>query len=580
MRKSFWGGLSFILCAVFVVSLTAPAYVGAEEFVVSSSLNGDANYLSITDVTPSSSQQILQLTSNTGINVPYKFSYGNGLGDFDNDGDLDYIMAIGYGSGNIYISEKTADGNEFAEPYYVDTWGTAAGYFAMDFAVADYNEDGNADFILSLGYTASSGLYLGDGKFGFESKLLPNTAASSSAGADAADFNNDGHADFVIAPASDEPFFVSLGNGKGNFFKTTRFNSHEGAAVWGVAAADFTGDGNADIVAAGYDYLYVYEGAGDGSTFTFLAKHEFPLNFYPSLDNIDFDGDGNQDLVVASYDADIASIAVLLGNGKGGFEHTVTYLGGSGEERNAVSAHPWEPVKNLAPVAVIEPAYLEVTVGEEIVFDGSLSFDEDGQIVSYEWDFGDANPSADVGVLSLMSMAAAGPKATGANPSYTYQDSGTYIVTLWVTDDKGAKSSVQAEVHAEQPLIKVKAEVKLSLRRHYVLAKIQFSEEYDARNVDPASVYIVSENGTAIFSRENTKSSFLDQLFHKFNKHRKSIAFKFDREAVLATLACPPAKETTLTVGGVILQNEKREDFVGTGEIRLKRKKGSSCGAD
>ena len=49
MRKSFWGGLSFILCAVIVVSLTAPAYVGREEFVVSSSLNGDANYLSITD---------------------------------------------------------------------------------------------------------------------------------------------------------------------------------------------------------------------------------------------------------------------------------------------------------------------------------------------------------------------------------------------------------------------------------------------------------------------------------------------------------------------------------------------------
>jgi hypothetical protein len=69
MRKSFGGGLSFILGAVFMVSLTAPAYVGGEEFVVSSSHNGDANYLSITDVTPSSSQHILQLTDNTGINV-------------------------------------------------------------------------------------------------------------------------------------------------------------------------------------------------------------------------------------------------------------------------------------------------------------------------------------------------------------------------------------------------------------------------------------------------------------------------------------------------------------------------------
>jgi hypothetical protein len=284
--------------------------------------------------------------------------------------------------------------------------------------------------------------------------------------------------------------------------------------------------------------------------------------------------------VVASYDADIASIAVLLGNGKGGFEHSATYLGGSGEERNAVSAHPWEPVKNVAPVAVIEPAYLEVTVGEEIVFDGSNSFDEDGQIVSYEWDFGDADPNVDIGELALMSMAAAGPKATGVNPSYTYQESGTYIVTLWVTDDKGSTSSVQAEVHAELPLIKVKAEVKLSMRRHYLLAKIEFPEEYDARNVDPASVYIVADNGTTIFSRAENKGSFLDKLFHKFNKHKKSIAFKFDRQAVLATLPCPPAKETTLTVGGVIVQNDKREDFVGTGMIRLKMRKGRHCSED
>jgi len=570
MRKSFGGGLSFILGAVFVVSLTAPAYVGGEEFVVSSSHNGDANYLSITDVTPSSSQHILQLTVNTGINVPYEYSYGNGLGDFDNDGDLDYIMAIGYGSGNIYISEKLADSNQFADPYYVDTWGTPGEkLFAMDFAVADFNEDGNADFVLSLGYTSSSGIYIGDGKFGFESKLLPNTAALWSAGADAADFNNDGHADLVIAPASDEPFFISLGNGNGTFSRTSRFNSYDGVGVWGVAAADFTGDGNADIVAAGYDYLYVYEGAGDGSTFTYLARHELPLNYYPALDNTDFDGDGIQDLVVASYDAEIAGVAVLLGNGAGGFEHTATYLGGSGDERNAVSAHPWEPEPNMEPVAVIEPAYIEVTVGEEIVFDGSNSFDEDGQIVSYEWDFGDAGPGADVPEVSLMSMsmASVAPIVEGVNPSYTYQESGTYVVTLRVTDDKGSTSSVEAEVHAEPPQIQNSARIK-------------FPEGYDARKVDPASVYIVSDKEAAIFSHVKKKSNFFDKVIKKFSKRKKSISVKFDRQAVLATLGCPPARETTLTVRGEILQNEKRVEFEGTGVIRLKMKKKSRCSAD
>ena len=117
MRKKSWGVLSFIFCAILFGSLTTQAYAGDEVFVVSSTLNGDANYMSSYGNGTFSSQEILQLVSNTSINVSYPYSYGNGLGDFDNDGDLDYIMAIGgYGIGNIYIYEKIADGNQFADP--------------------------------------------------------------------------------------------------------------------------------------------------------------------------------------------------------------------------------------------------------------------------------------------------------------------------------------------------------------------------------------------------------------------------------------------------------------------------------
>ena len=119
MLKSFWGVFSFILCAVFAVSLTASAADDAREvFVVSSSFNGDAYYLSLPDKDALSSQVILQETSNPVISsaVAYHYSNGNGLGDFDNDGDLDYIMAIGFWFGNIYISEKGDVDNDFAAP--------------------------------------------------------------------------------------------------------------------------------------------------------------------------------------------------------------------------------------------------------------------------------------------------------------------------------------------------------------------------------------------------------------------------------------------------------------------------------
>lgn len=55
-------------------------------------------------------------------------------------------------------------------------------------------------------------------------------------------------------------------------------------------------------------------------------------------------------------------------------------------------------------------------------FDATTSTDGDGQVVSYSWDFGD------------------GTTDTGLNPSHAYAGSGTYQVSLIVTDDDGAVS--------------------------------------------------------------------------------------------------------------------------------------------
>jgi PKD repeat protein len=61
----------------------------------------------------------------------------------------------------------------------------------------------------------------------------------------------------------------------------------------------------------------------------------------------------------------------------------------------------------------------ETKVGEAIHFDGTKSTDEDGNIVSYKWDFGDGKSSID------------------PEPLHQYTTVGVYKVTLTVTDDKG-----------------------------------------------------------------------------------------------------------------------------------------------
>jgi PKD repeat protein len=74
---------------------------------------------------------------------------------------------------------------------------------------------------------------------------------------------------------------------------------------------------------------------------------------------------------------------------------------------------------NVDPVAVVNGPY-NGTEDIAVSFSSSGTYDPDGSIASYLWNFGDGSTS------------------TNANPSHTYSDAGTYDVTLTVTDDDGA----------------------------------------------------------------------------------------------------------------------------------------------
>lgn len=82
------------------------------------------------------------------------------------------------------------------------------------------------------------------------------------------------------------------------------------------------------------------------------------------------------------------------------------------------------PPLNNDPVADINGPYTSV-VGESISFSSSGSYDMDGEIGKYEWDFGDGSePTSE------------------KNPDYTYMEAGTYSVTLTVTDNMGAQDTI------------------------------------------------------------------------------------------------------------------------------------------
>ena len=90
-------------------------------------------------------------------------------------------------------------------------------------------------------------------------------------------------------------------------------------------------------------------------------------------------------------------------------------------------------VMNIPPIARAGEDTSTITL-ENVVFSGAASSDPDGEVVQYKWDFGD------------------GTHASGPLVSREYQHSGTYKVSLMVTDDSGATSSASINVTVQNRL--------------------------------------------------------------------------------------------------------------------------------
>ncbi|PIZ51786.1 hypothetical protein COY28_04815, partial [Candidatus Woesearchaeota archaeon CG_4_10_14_0_2_um_filter_57_5] len=91
-------------------------------------------------------------------------------------------------------------------------------------------------------------------------------------------------------------------------------------------------------------------------------------------------------------------------------------------------------VQNQPPVAVASASPQSTTVGQQVSFSSAGSYDPDGSIASYAWQFTD------------------GTSSTIANPTKSFAYPGTYTGTLVVTDNQGASSQpASASVIVQQP---------------------------------------------------------------------------------------------------------------------------------
>ncbi|MBW2440383.1 MAG: PKD domain-containing protein [Deltaproteobacteria bacterium] len=307
---------------------------------------------------------------------------------------------------------------------------------------------------------------------------------------------------------------------------------------------------------------------------TLTGLHSSPL------DNGDFDGDGQQDLIAGNFGNDYGSVVVLFGDGAWDSQNPDDYnydiySGGGLPTWTAVTGPAFFEF-NKAPVAQLTPEVITVTVGDTVQWDASGSYDEDGTIVRYEWNYGDGA----VAPMGGEQMDAAG---TGApESSYVYYDSGTYYVTLTVTDDKGASATVQAEVEVKA----LGAVVRFSPRKFNLKSKgkwITATIQVPGRNagmIDPASLFLeLPDNKVAIQAHVSKRDRRYYKYFSEYHKYFKKkyhrmrkLQVKFDRQALIEALGGVTGP-IELTVSGDIDSLE----FSGQGTIIAFEKKKKSA---
>jgi PKD repeat protein len=83
---------------------------------------------------------------------------------------------------------------------------------------------------------------------------------------------------------------------------------------------------------------------------------------------------------------------------------------------------------DVPPVASLAASPNPVMAGGTVSFDANASYDQDGVVTSYDWDFGDASAGS------------------GAGPTHVYSRPGDYLVRLTVHDDSGAAAEVNSTV--------------------------------------------------------------------------------------------------------------------------------------
>lgn len=234
-------------------------------------------------------------------------TFGVGLGDIDDDGDLDAVIVDAYDDMEVY----TNDGSGFFT--YSNTYSAGESWFGA--YLIDVDDDQDSDIVVSAFYSGTGcEVWKNDGNGNFTFHQDGIAAALAMHNIAVADLNGDGSPD-IFAPAnSGSGSQVWFNNGTGTFVSSGQ--SLTGGNATGAAIADFDGDGDPDAFVSRTNGSACSVYLNDGEGFFTDTGQQLGGTFSSEAKPSDVDGDGDIDVVVANWQV---SSQVWLNDGNAGF---------------------------------------------------------------------------------------------------------------------------------------------------------------------------------------------------------------------------------------------------------------------
>lgn len=228
-----------------------------------------------------------------------------GAGDFDGDGFADVAVAMSNASALRLFRGDGLGGFSSSALFPLANQ-------PSDLAVADLDGDGRDDLALTFLIDGVVRVFRGDAPSGLVPGSVTVTGQTFTR-AEAVDADGDGTADLVLA-------YLGLdllpGDGAGGF--GARRTIASGLSLSGLAVADLSGDGRADVAAASefYGVASLFLGAGGGA---FLGAPELATPVPYGVVSGDFNEDGNADLAMAGWiTSSEYRVFLFYGDGAGG----------------------------------------------------------------------------------------------------------------------------------------------------------------------------------------------------------------------------------------------------------------------